>query len=100
MKRQLLAERDLLVFDPWDALVNTGDKTPLWGGGDDGTIRFRKTAGTGITISIYGTIAISDLTGKPTIEDLEIYLGDGEISSGLSETFIQELIDSVIEEAA
>ena len=98
MKRQLLAERDLLVFDPWDAL-QTGSK--ISGGFEgDKTVCFRKTSGMGITISIYGTIAISDLTGKPTIEDLEIYLGDGEISSGLSETFIQELIDSVIEEAA
>lgn len=90
MKRQLLAERDLLVFDPWDQLS----------GGDTQQLTFRKTSAHGVTLSVFGTIGTSDLTGKPTIEDLEIYLGDGEISSGLSESFIQELIDSVIEEAA
>lgn len=90
MKRTLLAERDFLMFDPWDQLS----------GGDTQQLTFRKTSAHGVTLSIYGSIGTSDLTGKPTVEDMEVFIGDGEITNGLPERFLQELVDSILEEAA
>lgn len=95
-KRNLLLERDFLLFDPWDAL-QTGSK--ISGGFEaDKTTCFRKNSATGITISVYGTFGISDLTGKETIEDMEVWLGDGEITNGLSEAFLQSLVEACLEE--
>lgn len=99
-KPQLLLERDLLIFDPWDALVNTADKTPLWGQIGMGNIAFRKTSGHGITLQIYGTIGTSDLTGKPVIEDMQVMLGDSDIYDALPEALLQELEEACLEEAA
>lgn len=91
MKRTLLAQRELIVFDPWDAL-NIPDRTP------EKLITFRKTSARSLSIDIYGIIGISDLTGHRTIEDLEVWCGDGDITNGLTEAHIQELIDSVLED--
>ena len=90
MKRTLLLERDFIILDPMDAL--NIPETP------EKLITFRKTAAFKVTLSCYGTIGISDLTGEKTVEDLEIWLGDGEISTGLPENFIQELVSACIEE--
>lgn len=98
INRNLLLERDMLLFDPWDAL-QTGSK--ISGGFEaDKTTCFRKASATGITISVYGTFGISDLTGHKIIEDMQVFLGDSDITSDLPESLLQELEESAIEEAA
>lgn len=90
MKRNLLLERDFLIFDPWDAYEQPAKAKFL---------TFRKTSGTGITLSVYGTIGISELTGEKTVENMEVFCGDGEITSGLPENFLQELVNECVEAA-
>lgn len=94
MKRNLLLQRDYILFDPLDQISQVSGETPA----SSPLIMFRKTAAFGITLSCYGTIGHSDLTGEKTVEDLEIWLGDGEITNGLPENFIQELVSACIEE--
>lgn len=90
-KRNLLLERDFLLFDPWDAMRTNEPQDKL--------STFRKNSAVGITIRVFGTFGISDLTGKETIEDMEVWLGDGEITNGLPEDFLQSLVDACLEEA-
>lgn len=89
VKRNLLLERDFLLFDAWDAFAQP-EKAEF--------ITFRKTASTRITLSVYGSIGTSDLTGEKTVEDMEVCLGDGEITNGLPESFLQSLVHECVEE--
>lgn len=93
IKRNLLLERDFLIFDPSDALYQPVelDKPPLYS--------FRKIAGFGISLRVYGTVGISDLTGEKTVHDMEVRLGDEDISNGLPESFLQELVNECVENA-
>lgn len=97
IKRNLLLESDYLLFDPWDALRN---KPEVEHGVPAGITCFRKTAGHGITLSVFGTIGLSDLTGHKIIEDMQVFLGDSDITNDLPESLLQELEESAIEEAA
>lgn len=96
-KRNLLLERDFLLFDPWDAIKNPPLERSYSGPLHDGYM-FGKNSAIGITLSIYGTFGTSDLTGEEIIEDMEVWLGDGEITNGLSETFLQRLVSDCIDE--
>lgn len=88
-----LLERDMLLLDPWDAIKS--DKLV-----DQGMLKFRKTAGIGVTLQIYGHIAISDLTGRPVIEDMKVMLGDADIYDALPDSLLTELEEAAIQEAA
>lgn len=91
MKRRLLLERDFLLFDAWDALQNlTIPPQP-------DQLRFNKKSGVGITLSVYGNPGISDLTGEKTIEDMEVWWGDSDITNGLPESFLQTLVHEALE---
>lgn len=92
-KLPLLLERDLLIFSPWDALKS--DKIA-----DQGAVKFRKNAGHGITFSIHGRPGISDLTGKPTVEDMEVWWGDVEVTNSIPESLMQEWVEEALEEVA
>ncbi len=48
---------------------------------------------------MFGTIGTSDLTGEKTIEDMEVKLGDIDITDGLSDKFLQTLVHEVCENA-
>ncbi len=96
MKRNLLLQRDFLIFDPWDAIRTTitQDIVP-----HPEMISFRKTSGFGMTLSVYGIIGTSDLTGEKTVEDMVVECGGEDISNGLPESFLQELVNECIEDA-
>jgi len=85
--KPLLLERDYLIADPWDQLS----------GGDTQTVSFHKTSLFKITLSVYGRIGRSDLTGLPIVEDMTICVGKDDISSGLPESFLQELEEQALE---
>jgi len=89
IKRELLLERDFLIFDGWDALSGKGEFI---------NVTFRRNAAEGITLRVYGTIGTSDLTGEKTIEDMEVKLGDIDITDGLSDKFLQNLVHEAVEE--
>ena len=91
MNRRLLLERDFLLFDAWDALSKSGDDL------NAPSVCFRKIAGIGITLSVYGNPGISDLTGDRTIEDMEVWCGDSDITNGLPESFLQTLVHEALE---
>lgn len=95
IKRNLLLERDMLLFDPWDAIHTTVTNDII---SHPEMITFRKNSGTGITLLVYGTIGTSDLTGKPVIEDMQVMLGDSDIYNALPEAFLQELTEAALEE--
>ena len=94
IKCELLLERDFLIFDPHDAL-----RDPMIESIHKDKFTFRKTSGVGITLRVYGTVGISDLTGEKTVHDMEVRLGDEDISNGLPESFLQELVNECVENA-
>mgnify|MGYP003624048903 CR=1 FL=1 len=83
----LLLERDMMIYNPWDAQQNS----------EPGFIKLRKTAVHGLTFEIYGTIGTSDLTGKPTIEDMTVLLGNSDVTSDLPESLLQDWVNEAIE---
>ena len=92
-KLPLLLEEDMLIFSPWDAL-NYPEASPQ----ESKLVRFRANAATGVTFRIYGTRGISDLTGKPTIEDMEVWWGDIDVTNQIPESLMQEWSDKALEE--
>jgi hypothetical protein len=86
------------MFEPFDALTTGSNISGGFQGKD--TVCFRKASARGVTLQIYGSIGTSDLTGKPTVEELEVWCGDGDITNGLPESFLQDLVESILEDAA
>jgi hypothetical protein len=95
IKRELLLERDYSLFDNWDAMQwpYSTLKEPV-----ADSVVFRKSSAEGITLRVYGTIGTSDLTGGKTIEDMEVKLGDIDITDRLSDKFLQNLVHEAVEE--
>jgi hypothetical protein len=94
-KHPLLLERDVLMFDAWDKLTNPA---PILTGGLE-VVAFRKSAAHKFTFCIYGRIGVSDLDGKQIIEDIEVWLGEYEVTNAISDALIQEWTDAILTEA-
>ena len=97
IKRELLLERDYSLFDNWDAMQwpYAMLKEPI-----SDSVIFRKSSAEGISLRVYGTIGTSDLTGEKTIEDMQVIMGgtDIDITDGLSDKFLQNLVYEAVQE--
>lgn len=92
-KLPLLLELDFYLFHSWDMLQpEIANGIPI--------MRFRKSSAHGITVRVYGHIGVSDLTGKPIVEDMKVMLGESDIYDSLPESLLREFEEAALEEAA
>ena len=63
------------------------------------TDSFGKQVGQGITLSVHGTLGISELTGGRTIEDMKVCIGDKDIYNELTESVLMDLESELFNES-
>lgn len=52
-----------------------------------------------LTLDVYGNPALSDLTGKPVLEDLRLESGGTDLEALLPDTIVNEVADYLLGEA-